>query len=87
MNTQSVIVSAMKTNQILPAASLARQVEKTSEKNHYLTLTFRGAFGAVGVPMLVTLVVCISWTNCLICVTLLPNQVANWLMGTEGYDH
>ncbi|KAF1788196.1 hypothetical protein GQ600_3970 [Phytophthora cactorum] len=46
-----------------------------------------GAFGAVGVPMLVTLVVCISWTNCLICVTLLPNQVANWLMGTEGYDH
>ncbi|KAF4145057.1 hypothetical protein GN958_ATG05764 [Phytophthora infestans] len=88
MDTQSVIVSTMKTNQILPVATLTTQEEKTSEKKYqFVTLTFGEAFGALGTPMLVTLVACISWTNCLICVTLLPNQAVNWLMGTTGYDN
>ncbi|ETP23567.1 hypothetical protein F441_03326 [Phytophthora nicotianae CJ01A1] len=87
MNTQSVIVSAVKNNQIVPAISTTRQTEKASEKDQFLTLSFQEAFGVLGYPMLVTLAACISWTNCLICVTLLPNQVANWLMGTNGYHN
>ncbi|KAG7379220.1 hypothetical protein PHYPSEUDO_008871 [Phytophthora pseudosyringae] len=84
---RSVIVSGMSSNQVLPAASLIREMEKASEGKQFLTLTFREAFGVPGIPMLVTLAACFLWTSWLIGVTLVPNEAANWLMGTTTYDN
>ncbi|POM57546.1 Hypothetical protein PHPALM_37923 [Phytophthora palmivora] len=81
LHTHSVVVAAVKSSQVIPAAST------DPNEKECLTLTFREAYGVLGKPMLGILVVCILWTAWLICVALAPNQAANWLMGTEGYDN
>ncbi|KAL4137851.1 hypothetical protein PRIC2_001361 [Phytophthora ramorum] len=49
--------------------------------------SFRQAYGALGVPLLLVAVVCILWTSWLIFLTLSPNEAANRLMHTEDYDN
>ncbi|GMF38483.1 unnamed protein product [Phytophthora fragariaefolia] len=78
INPRSVVVAEVR---------MVREVHIASESMQHLTLTFREAFGVLGIPILFTLVLCIWWTTCLIYVTLAPNQAANWLMGTALYDN
>eukprot|EP00644_Phytophthora_capsici_P007102 jgi/Phyca11/112377/e_gw1.22.629.1 len=49
-------------------------------------LTFWQAFGLLGPPMLLFLFISIVWTGWLIIMTLAPNETANYLMNTGGYD-
>ncbi|OWZ08178.1 hypothetical protein PHMEG_00019323 [Phytophthora megakarya] len=49
-------------------------------------VTFHDAFGALGIPMVVVVMVCICWTTWLIILTLAPNKTANYLMNTSEYD-
>ncbi|ETP23428.1 hypothetical protein F441_03448 [Phytophthora nicotianae CJ01A1] len=49
-------------------------------------LSFRDAFGLLGLPMVVVALVCISWTVWLILLTIAPNKTANVLMNTGDYD-
>ncbi|KAL4124387.1 hypothetical protein PRIC2_007985 [Phytophthora ramorum] len=49
-------------------------------------VTFKDAFGVLGLPMVVMALVCVSWTIWLIVLTLAPNETANYLMGTSEYD-
>ncbi|KAG6953361.1 hypothetical protein JG688_00012860 [Phytophthora aleatoria] len=49
-------------------------------------LTFRQAFGALGIPLLIVVVVCIVWTFLLIFITVAPNEAANLIMNTGDYD-
>ncbi|KAG1712598.1 hypothetical protein DVH05_000340 [Phytophthora capsici] len=51
------------------------------------SLSFSEAFGILGIPMLLVLVVCIFWTAWLIFVELAPNKAANMLMNTDPYDN
>lgn len=57
-----------------------------SEHKPTLNVTFRQAFGLLGLPILFLAVVCILWTTWLIALTLDPNATANYLMGTGAYD-
>ncbi|ETI40257.1 hypothetical protein, variant 2 [Phytophthora nicotianae] len=50
-------------------------------------LTFRQTFGALGIPLLVVVVVCILWTSLLIFITVAPNEAANLIMNTGDYDN
>ncbi|KAG7378797.1 hypothetical protein PHYPSEUDO_009494 [Phytophthora pseudosyringae] len=50
-------------------------------------LTFRQSFGALGIPLLVVVVVCIVWTSWLTFLTVAPNEAANLLMNTGDYDN
>ncbi|GMF45135.1 unnamed protein product [Phytophthora fragariaefolia] len=49
-------------------------------------VSFREAFGILGPPMIVVVVVCICWTLWLIILTIAPNRTANYLMDTGNYD-
>ncbi|GMF20078.1 unnamed protein product [Phytophthora lilii] len=49
-------------------------------------VSFKDAFGVLGLPMIVVALVCILWTAWLIVLTIAPNKTANYLMGTGGYD-
>jgi hypothetical protein len=49
-------------------------------------LSFREAFGVLGLPMVVVALVCISWTVWLIVLTIAPNKTANYLMNTAEFD-
>ncbi|KAE9045497.1 hypothetical protein PR001_g4948 [Phytophthora rubi] len=49
-------------------------------------LTFWQAFGLLGIPMLLFLLISIVWTAWLIIMTLAPNETANYLMNTGDYD-
>jgi hypothetical protein len=87
LTTHSVAVAAVRNNRILPATTMVREVEKATARDDRLSLSFREAFGVLGVPMLITLAACILWTTWLIVVALAPNEAANWLMGTGAYDN
>ncbi|KAE8987494.1 hypothetical protein PF005_g20444 [Phytophthora fragariae] len=49
-------------------------------------LTFWQAFGLLGIPMLLFLLISIVWTAWLIIMTLAPNETATYLMNTGDYD-
>ncbi|POM70945.1 Hypothetical protein PHPALM_12557 [Phytophthora palmivora] len=51
------------------------------------SLTFRQAFGALGIPLVIVVVICIVWTSWLIFLTVAPNEAANLLMNTGDYDN
>lgn len=50
-------------------------------------VSFRQAYGALGIPLLLVAVLCILWTSRLIFLTLAPNEAANRLMRTGDYDY
>ncbi|GMF38897.1 unnamed protein product [Phytophthora fragariaefolia] len=52
-----------------------------------LGLTFRQAFGPLGIPLLIVVLVCIAWTSWLIFLSVAPNEAANLLMNTGDYDN
>lgn len=79
-----------KSTQVLPVGpTITRQDSKTKRKlrDTNAKLSFLQAFGALGVPMLLILVLCLASTAWLIFVSLAPNEAANWLMNTGDYDN
>lgn len=80
---------------VAPAPSLERNVTprtpqlfESIKSVHSLAhnVTFRQAFGQLGLPILLLATVCMLWTTWLIALTLAPNHTANYIMGTGAYD-
>ncbi|RLN58129.1 hypothetical protein BBJ28_00001336 [Nothophytophthora sp. Chile5] len=67
-----------------PSSALSN--EEFSKAISAYPLSFWQAFGLLGIPMLFLLLICIGWTAWLIGLTLKPNEAANLLMDTGGYD-
>jgi hypothetical protein len=79
--------SHAKRNQVQPSGPTARELTRSSSKlEEDWTPSFSRAFGVLGVPMLLVLLVCIAWTSWLVLLALEPNKAANWLMNTDAYD-
>jgi hypothetical protein len=78
-----------KSSQILPTgpSQLAHQTHSALGQSSEVELSFRHAFGVLGIPMLFTLMVCLAWTSWLIFLALEPNKAANLLMDTSSYDN
>lgn len=70
-----------------PSAKLQNDSEGRRRSTRNEIVSFNEAFGALGVPMVLTLLTCSAWTMWLIVVAVAPNHTANWLMGTEAYDN
>jgi hypothetical protein len=49
-------------------------------------LTFVQAFGMLGIPMLLVILVSMLWTAWLVCLNVSPNATANYLMNTAALD-
>lgn len=49
-------------------------------------LSFKAAFGVLGLPMLLVLLVCIVWTSWLVLLAVAPTWAANYLMDTADFD-
>lgn len=81
----------VKSTQVLPVGPTVSRQDSASKRRlrdtHTSQLSFLQAFGALGVPMALILVLCLAWTAWLIFVSLAPNEAANWLMNTGDYDH
>ncbi|GMF26022.1 unnamed protein product [Phytophthora lilii] len=73
--------------QIAPEPSSNKSVFRLGRESSSTNASFRQAYGALGLPLLVVAVVCILWTSWLIFLTLAPNEAANRLMHTEDYDN
>ncbi|KAG2822276.1 hypothetical protein PC112_g11009 [Phytophthora cactorum] len=70
-----------------PSQSINKERRKSSAVIQVqLGLTFRQAFGALGIPLLIVVIVCIVWTFLLIFITVAPNEAANLIMNTGDYD-
>jgi hypothetical protein len=80
-----------KRSQILPARQTTEQLKLDSKRIFGHTqdgaLSFSQVFGVLGIPLLVTLMVCLAWTSWLIVLALTPTKAANLLMGTSSYDN
>ncbi|KAG1691808.1 hypothetical protein DVH05_026183 [Phytophthora capsici] len=78
----------VKVNQILPHGPTLQQLKlETRRSLDRKDLSFREAFGVLGVPMLGILLVCFTWTSWLIFLALAPSAAANALMNTGAYDN
>lgn len=64
-----------------PASSIASSATQDSGR-----LSFRAAFGALGLPMLLVLLVCLVWTSWLVGLAVAPTWTANYLMDTADFD-
>ncbi|KAG1695024.1 hypothetical protein DVH05_020954 [Phytophthora capsici] len=78
---------------IVPIERLANPMRASFDQSRMVSntptahrLTFWQAFGLLGPPMLLFLFISIVWTGWLIIMTLAPNETANYLMNTGGYD-
>ncbi|KAJ8566477.1 hypothetical protein ON010_g6646 [Phytophthora cinnamomi] len=71
-----------------PSQSNTKERRKSSGVNQLQPIiTFRQAFGALGIPLLVVVSVCIVWTTWLVYLSVAPNKAANLLMNTGDYDN
>ncbi|KAE9274321.1 hypothetical protein PF008_g29624 [Phytophthora fragariae] len=81
----------VKSTQVLPVGPTVSRQDSASKRRlrdtHTPQLSFLQAFGALGVPMVLILVLCMAWTAWLIFVSLAPNEAANWLVNTADCDH
>jgi hypothetical protein len=65
---------------VQPSGPTARELTRSSSKlEEDWAPSFSRAFGVLGVPMLLVLLVCIAWTSWLVLLALEPNKAANWL--------
>ncbi|POM65181.1 Hypothetical protein PHPALM_19147, partial [Phytophthora palmivora] len=80
-----------RSNQILPHGPTIQHLKHQTILNFALKnnwhLSFREAFGVLGIPIFVILIVCLAWTSWLLFLALAPNQAANTLMNTGAYDN
>ncbi|GMF55945.1 unnamed protein product [Phytophthora fragariaefolia] len=83
--------SKVKASRIAPGEPTSRQLKIETKRflgcRQLGALSFRQAFGVLGIPMLFILLVCVTWTSWLVFLALAPNKAANLLMGTSSYDH
>ncbi|KAE8905115.1 hypothetical protein PF003_g10941 [Phytophthora fragariae] len=81
----------VKSTQVLPVGPTVSRQDSASKRRlrdtHTPQLSFLQAFGALGVPMALILVLCMAWTAWLIFVSLAPSEAANWLVNTADCDH
>ncbi|KAG7378362.1 10 kda heat shock protein [Phytophthora pseudosyringae] len=81
----------IKLTQVAPADPAIKRhdsaAKRTLRDSRYQKLSFLQAFGALGIPIVLILVLCLAWTPWLVFVSLAPNQAANWLMNTGTYDN
>lgn len=90
---QTANTGTPKVTQVLPASFLPRLHGLVNTKKRRLRRTnrckvsFYRTFGLLGPPILLILVLCLTWTVWLIFVLLEPNQAANWFMNTGSYDN
>ncbi|GMF38895.1 unnamed protein product [Phytophthora fragariaefolia] len=73
--------------QAISQASNQERRKSSGEFRVQHNLTFGQAFGALGIPLLAVVIICIVWTTWLIYVSAAPNEAANVLMNTGGYDN
>ncbi|KAL3657451.1 hypothetical protein V7S43_017592 [Phytophthora oleae] len=78
--------------QIVPVSTFSKKTSSRANarlvRDARATKTsFRQAYGALGLPLLLVAVACILWTSWLIFLTLAPNEAANRLMQTGDYDN
>lgn len=66
-----------------PAAVVVRPTAAAVKSDQ---LSFSEAFGALGIPMLLVVAVCILWTTWLLFLTCAPSWTANYLMNTASFD-
>ncbi|RLN78591.1 hypothetical protein BBJ28_00001951 [Nothophytophthora sp. Chile5] len=83
--TNAASVGATAAPPVGPNSALCN--EEFSRAKVVYPLSFRQAFGLLGIPMLLLLLICIDWTAWLIGLVLKPNETANSLMDTGGYDN
>ncbi|KAG2833903.1 hypothetical protein PC129_g19992 [Phytophthora cactorum] len=80
-----------KLNQVVPVGSRNKRPDSTTKRHLRGTpnqkLSCSEAFGSLGIPMALILVLCLVWTAWLLVVSLEPNKAANWLMDTRTYDN
>lgn len=83
-----------KAHQVAPAwvsAPTTQDTTSTGRPRAWSALTprvrkFWDAFGLLGPPMVLVVLICIVWTTWLIVLTLAPNETANYLMDTGSFD-
>ncbi|ETK93503.1 hypothetical protein L915_03331 [Phytophthora nicotianae] len=69
------------------SSNLSTLRRRSIEAIHLTYVSFKDAFGVLGLPMVLVAVISIFWTIWLIILTLAPNKTANYLMNTHEYDN
>jgi len=77
-------MSSSKTSRWGPSQDLCDFIPPEDDARY--RLSFWQAFGLLGIPILLLLGICLSWTLWLMLLTVAPNGIANLLMKTAEYD-